>query len=140
MQPLSPAAPLRPPRTPERIDDTPLPHRPGCGDAPPSTDTIDLVAERLRSALDAAEALHLGPADLIDLHVCELRQLARWHIVARPDDVPPYFARWTIDDADPVFPVTVAQLRWMIGRLEAVPTPEAGPPRTRLPSPGRTFG
>lgn len=127
MHSIPPANLLCPTRIPSPASDIPLPHRPGCGDAPPLQRSIDVVAERLRSALETAEALRL---DVIDLHLCELRQLARWHIVARPDDVPRYFQHWTIDDADPVFPVPVDDLREMLAKLQSLPPVHHRPPRS----------
>ncbi len=139
MPPVSLAAPFSPPRITDHIGDIPLPHRPDCGNAPLDGQTTRVVAQRLRSALDTADALHLGPADPIDLHVCELRQLARWHIVARPGADALYYRPWTIDDADPVFPVTVAELRWIIERLEAMPPAQTPPHRAAMAAPHRTF-
>lgn len=136
MHPIPPARLLCPTWSPDRTHDNPLPHQRHCGDVAPSKDPIDIVTERLRRALDTAEALHL---DLIDVHVCELRQLARWHIITDEEDVQRYLQPWTIDDADPVFPVPVEELRRMISALEALPPAHARPPRRRPPVIGRTL-
>ncbi|CAG9173736.1 hypothetical protein CURE108131_24620 [Cupriavidus respiraculi] len=139
MPAISAAAPRRSPWMPDSGHDVPLPHRPGCGFAPASESVVAVVAGRLRSALDTADALGLGPADPIDLHVCELRQLARWGIVAGAQDIRPYFQRWTIDDADPVFPVAVAELRGMLARLDALHPMEDRSGAIAPPPLGRTF-
>lgn len=118
------------------------PANPPCGEAPLERAAAQALAIRLHETLDVA--LHYGMNDGIDVHVCDLRQLANWGVPISAQERELYFYPWTIDASDPVFPVTLARLREFVaatdGLLAALTRPEE-PRRANPASPAdRTFG
>ncbi|ALD90056.1 hypothetical protein CR3_0809 [Cupriavidus gilardii CR3] len=132
--PITP--PINPPVT------ATLPANPPCGEAPLELAAVQALAIRLHETLDVA--LHYGLSDGIDLHVCDLRQLANWGVPISEQERELYFHPWTIDASDPVFPVTLVRLREFIaaidGLLTALARPDGATPAHPAPPTGRTFG
>ncbi len=118
------------------------PANPPCGDAPRERAAVQALAIRLNETLDVA--LHYGLSDGIDIHVCDLRQLANWGVPISAQERELYFYPWTIDASDPVFPVTLVRLREFIAAVDALlaqlSLPDAPTPTTPASPAGRTFG
>lgn len=131
---------ITPPINPPATAITPA--NPPCGDAPLERARVQALAIRLNETLDVA--LHYGLNDGIDLHVCELRQLANWGVPISAQERELYFYPWTIDASDPVFPVTLVRLREFIAAVDALlaglSRPDAPTPTNPASSTGRTFG
>ncbi len=131
---------ITPPINPSATAITPA--NPPCGDAPLERAAVQALAIRLNETLDVA--LHYGLNDGIDLHVCELRQLANWGVPISAQERELYFYPWTIDASDPVFPVTLVRLREFIAAVDALlaglSRPDAPTPTNSASSTGRTFG
>lgn len=143
MAPLSDAGaryaitpPINPPVT------ATAPANPPCGEAPLERTAVQALAIRLHETLDVA--LHYGLSDGIDLHVCDLRQLANWGVPISEHERELYFYPWAIDASDPVFPVTLVRLREFIAAIDSLLTALARPDEAMPCHPasptGRTFG
>ncbi len=119
MVPLSDAGAryaITPPINPPATAITPA--NPPCGEAPFERAGVQALAIRLHETLDVA--LHYGLSDGIDLHVCDLRQLASWGVPISAQERELYFYPWTIDASDPVFPVTLVRLREFVAAIDAM--------------------
>lgn len=118
------------------------PANPPCGEAPLERAAVQALAIRLNETLDVA--LHYGLTDGIDVHVCDLRQVANWGVPISEQERELYFYPRTIDASDPVFPVTLVRLREFIaaidGLLAALARPDEPTPRNRTSPADRTFG
>ncbi|MCG5260034.1 hypothetical protein EM868_14135 [Cupriavidus gilardii] len=118
------------------------PANPPCGESPLERPAVQALAIRLNEALDVA--LHYGLSDGIDIHVCDLRQLANWGVPISKQERELYFYPWTIDASDPVFPITLVRLREFIaaidGLLTALARPDEPMPAHPASPTGRTFG
>ena len=128
--------PINPPAT------SIAPANPPCGEAPLERAAVQALAIRLNETLDVA--LHYGLSDGIDLHVCDLRQLANWGVPISTAERGLYFYPGTIDASDPVFPVTLVRLREFIAAVDALlaglSRPDVPTPRNPASPAGRTFG
>lgn len=143
MVPLSDAGAryaITPPINPPATAITPA--NPPCGEASLERPAVQALAIRLNETLDVA--LHYGLNDGIDVHVCDLRQLANWGVPISDPERELYFYAWTIDASDPVFPVTLVRLREFIAAVDALMArlsrPDAPAPTNPAPPAGRTFG
>ncbi|MBO4119958.1 hypothetical protein J5T34_04305 [Cupriavidus gilardii] len=131
---------ISPPINPPATAITPA--NPPCGEAPLERAAVQALAIRLNETLDVA--LHYGLSDAIDLHVCDLRQLANWGVPISAQERELYFYPWTIDASDPVFPVTLVRLREFIAAVDALlaglSRSDASTPTNPASPADRTFG